>query len=184
MAKLCDSSLRNCTNRVIACAIWVFLLLRGALRLDGVGRLTKVFPFSQPSLSSKLITLPARFLFKLGLRRYPPLKTVIGLCASGKEELRAHALKFLLDNLSVHYSDYRPSDFATVSYVPAAKDGKECMTTPKEVSLVWCLGRASLTPFNYLGVLKPRMGVDGLLHCVAHLSASRLGDQAEVTKAP
>lgn len=83
----------------------------------------------------------ARFLFKLGLRRYPPLKTVIGLCASGKEELRAHALKFLLDNLSVHYSDYRPSDFATVSYVPAAKDGKECMTTPKEVysSPEWAL---------------------------------------------
>ncbi|EIW60639.1 uncharacterized protein TRAVEDRAFT_119941 [Trametes versicolor FP-101664 SS1] len=75
----------------------------------------------------------AKFLFKLGLRRYPPLPDLIGLAASGDEKVRSAALKYLLDNYSTRYADYDPNAFSNVPFIPAVKGGKPCMAKPHEV---------------------------------------------------
>ncbi|KAI0371771.1 hypothetical protein BV20DRAFT_1016624 [Pilatotrama ljubarskyi] len=75
----------------------------------------------------------AKFLFKLDLRRYPPLPDIIGLAASPDEKIRSAALKYFLDNYTTRYADYDPNAFANVAFVPAVKDGKQCLARPHEV---------------------------------------------------
>ncbi|KAI0646791.1 hypothetical protein C8Q79DRAFT_956470 [Trametes meyenii] len=75
----------------------------------------------------------AKFLFKLGLRRYPPLPDLIGLAASPDEKTQSAALKYLLDNYTTRYADYDPDAFANVAFIPALKDGKRCLAKPYEV---------------------------------------------------
>ncbi|KAI8998895.1 hypothetical protein BD414DRAFT_519966 [Trametes punicea] len=76
----------------------------------------------------------AKFLFQLGLRRYPPLPDLIGLAASPDEKIRSTALKYLLDNYTTRYvDDYDPSAFANVAFIPAVQDGKPCLAKPFEV---------------------------------------------------
>ncbi|KAJ7129825.1 hypothetical protein C8R43DRAFT_1026002 [Mycena crocata] len=75
----------------------------------------------------------AKLLFELGLIRYPPLNVLIGLCASPDDKVRPIALKYLLDNMTARYNDYNPGDFYEIPYLPALKDGKAVMGTPKDV---------------------------------------------------
>ncbi|KAJ7727670.1 hypothetical protein DFH07DRAFT_930749 [Mycena maculata] len=75
----------------------------------------------------------AKLLFELGLIRYPPLNQLISLCASPDAKVRPIALKYLLDNMTARYNDYNPADFYEISYIPALKDGKPAMGTPKDV---------------------------------------------------
>ncbi|KAI0670652.1 hypothetical protein C8Q78DRAFT_1037269 [Trametes maxima] len=75
----------------------------------------------------------AKFLFKLGLRRYPPLPGLVGLVASPDEKIHSVALKYLLDNYTTRYADYDPDTFANVPFVPALKDGKRHLAKPYEV---------------------------------------------------
>ncbi|EIN13823.1 hypothetical protein PUNSTDRAFT_117488 [Punctularia strigosozonata HHB-11173 SS5] len=75
----------------------------------------------------------AKLLFKLGLRRFPPLKDVIELAASQNVGIRTKALRYFLDNHRDRYNSYDPEEFAQVSFVPAT-DGKNTrLGTPKEV---------------------------------------------------
>ncbi|CDO69004.1 hypothetical protein BN946_scf184834.g11 [Trametes cinnabarina] len=76
----------------------------------------------------------AKFLFKLDLRRYPPLPDIVGLAASQDEKVRSAAFKYLLDNYATRYADYDPAAFANVAFIPAVKDGKPCLAKPLEAS--------------------------------------------------
>ncbi|KAG6878540.1 hypothetical protein C0993_004438 [Termitomyces sp. T159_Od127] len=75
----------------------------------------------------------AKFLFELGLLRYPPLPVLINLCASADSHTRSIALKYLLDHIGNHYKDYDPSDFETIAFIPAMKASTPCIGTVKEV---------------------------------------------------
>ncbi|KAH7101322.1 hypothetical protein BKA62DRAFT_743455 [Auriculariales sp. MPI-PUGE-AT-0066] len=70
----------------------------------------------------------AQFLAKVGLRKFPPLDTLLEL-ASGKDaKAAATALRYLLDN------HYHPSRFPNSKFVPAVKpDGTKTMETPLNV---------------------------------------------------
>lgn len=77
--------------------------------------------------------LIAKFLYLLGLRRFPPLRDIIGMAASPDVSLRSVALKYFLDNYN-RYPEYDAMMFADVAYLPALKtDGQSVMGTPKEV---------------------------------------------------
>ncbi|KAJ6593724.1 hypothetical protein B0H19DRAFT_1091788 [Mycena capillaripes] len=78
----------------------------------------------------------AKLLFDLGLMRYPPLEVLISLCASPDAKVRPIALKYLLDNMSARYNDYNPAHFYEIPYLPALKDGKPVMGSPKDVFAV------------------------------------------------
>ncbi|EKM56817.1 uncharacterized protein PHACADRAFT_141759 [Phanerochaete carnosa HHB-10118-sp] len=75
----------------------------------------------------------AKFLFRLGLLRSPPLQTLLGLATSSDEEIRSQALKYLLENHSTRYNAYNSADFADIAFIPALRDGRPCMAKPTEV---------------------------------------------------
>ena len=88
------------------------------------------------ALSSQDIRLAAKFLFKLGLRRYPPLAELVGLMASGDEAIRNAARKYFFDNYTIRYAaDYDPDAFSNVAFIPAVKGGTRCLARPHEVRL-------------------------------------------------
>jgi hypothetical protein len=61
----------------------------------------------------------AKFLFKIGLRRHPPLDVVLGLAAGSDGTLRDKALRYFLDHFTKHYNTYKAADFAHIAFVPA-----------------------------------------------------------------
>ncbi|KAJ3749126.1 hypothetical protein DFH05DRAFT_638806 [Lentinula detonsa] len=75
----------------------------------------------------------AKFLFNLGLQRYPSLTTLIKLCNSPKPEIRAVAFKYLLDNIKTKYEDYNREDFHSIKFIPALKNGSPYLGSPEEV---------------------------------------------------
>ncbi|EIW74063.1 hypothetical protein CONPUDRAFT_86046 [Coniophora puteana RWD-64-598 SS2] len=75
----------------------------------------------------------ARFLYRLGLKRAPPLDVIINLSASTDKSVQQHALKYLLDNLVTRYPEYHPNKYAEVAFVPAINAFKECLGKPNEV---------------------------------------------------
>ncbi|EGO00977.1 hypothetical protein SERLA73DRAFT_87350 [Serpula lacrymans var. lacrymans S7.3] len=74
----------------------------------------------------------AKFLYRLGLRRSPPLDILIRLCSSPDEELHPIAFKYLLDNMS-KYPDYDPERFNDISFIPALDGSATRLGTLKEV---------------------------------------------------
>lgn len=82
----------------------------------------------------EMLTLTiAKFLYKLGLQRFPPLETILALAAEGSEERRSQALKYFLDNHGTKYSSYQSTDFANLAYIPALRNNKPCLAKPNEV---------------------------------------------------
>ncbi|KAI0933780.1 hypothetical protein AcW1_005516 [Taiwanofungus camphoratus] len=83
----------------------------------------------------------AKFLFRLGLRRSPPLPEILNLAASTNENVRTAALKYFLDNVTTKYPNYDPADFAELPYIPALRGDEPCMAKPFEVyaSPMWAL---------------------------------------------
>lgn len=77
----------------------------------------------------------AKFLFRLGLLRYPPLDTVVNLAAGSDERVRRLALKYLLDNRTTKYIAYTPQTYAKIAFIPAIKNGKPTLANPDEVRL-------------------------------------------------
>lgn len=75
----------------------------------------------------------AKFLYGLGLRRFPPLPVVIELCTSQDQDIRSTALQYLLSNLATRYTDYDPGTFQNTAYVPTIKNGGRCLAKPFEV---------------------------------------------------
>jgi len=95
----------------------------------------------------------AKFLFELGLQRFPPLEVIIHLCASSDATIRPIALKYLLSNISTRYPNYDPMNFADVPFIPAVSR----MGTPKEVCILNALS-SCFVPYRLAGVRKPRLG--------------------------
>ncbi|KAF8513724.1 hypothetical protein BU17DRAFT_95084 [Hysterangium stoloniferum] len=76
----------------------------------------------------------AKFLYKLGLKRHPPLKDLLSLAANDNAEIWRVALNYFILNASTKYPEYNPETFASLSYVPAHKpDGTSFMGKPNEV---------------------------------------------------
>ncbi|EIW70337.1 hypothetical protein TREMEDRAFT_29286 [Tremella mesenterica DSM 1558] len=75
----------------------------------------------------------ARMLFSLGLKRFPPIDVLVGL-AAGPSPINDRALQYLLNNYSTHYTQFDPSAFATVAFIPATSStGKSFLAKPGEV---------------------------------------------------
>lgn len=79
--------------------------------------------------------LTAKFLYRLGLRKFPPLNVILNLAASPDSKIRTLAMNYFLDNYVTRYSDYEPGNFATVAFVPALDGKVQKLATPNEVSL-------------------------------------------------
>lgn len=79
-------------------------------------------------------TKQAKFLFRIGLRRFPPLEDLIKLCTCPDPGIRTIAFAHLVNHIPDPYNDYNPTNFSKLAFVPAIRDGKECMGTPTEVS--------------------------------------------------
>lgn len=75
-------------------------------------------------------------MFELGLKRSPPLETILALAGEVDIDKRALALKYFMDNHNSRYTAYRPDDFKHLAFVPAVKpDGTAFLTNPMAVSL-------------------------------------------------
>ncbi|KIK67000.1 hypothetical protein GYMLUDRAFT_843929 [Collybiopsis luxurians FD-317 M1] len=75
----------------------------------------------------------AKFLFGLGLQKYPSLSVLVSLCASPNPQIRTIAFNYLLDNIRSKYEDYNRQDFHGVKFIPALKDGSTYLGSPEEV---------------------------------------------------
>ncbi|KAJ3776520.1 hypothetical protein FB446DRAFT_721234 [Lentinula raphanica] len=75
----------------------------------------------------------AKFLFDLGLQRYPSLTTIIDLCASPKPQIRAVAFKYLSDNIKTKYEGYDPQEFHSKKFIPASKNSSPYLGSTEEV---------------------------------------------------
>ena len=74
-------------------------------------------------------------LIMLGLRRFPPVETLLGI-AAGPAPMNAKALAYLLANVGTHYTGFDPSAFREVAFIPAVSStGQRIMAKPGNVSL-------------------------------------------------
>ncbi|KAL6309180.1 hypothetical protein BKA93DRAFT_925530 [Sparassis latifolia] len=98
----------------------------------------------------------AKLLFRLGLRRFPPLATVLDLAANPKEGVRSAALKYFLDNFNTRYAEYDHAAFAELAYIPAMNGNSSCMAKTREV-----FGSSSWSPLGFM-VVDPSLKGDAL----------------------
>jgi hypothetical protein len=76
----------------------------------------------------------AKFMFELGLKRYPPLETILALAGSADIDKRAAALKYFMENHNTRYTSYQASAFKHLAFIPAIKpDGTSFLTNPTAV---------------------------------------------------
>ena len=74
----------------------------------------------------------AKFLFNLGLKRYPATEIILEIAA--KDEPRGTlALNYLLDNYMQKYTDYTADAHANIAFVPAIHKGEKKLAKPLEV---------------------------------------------------
>jgi len=76
-------------------------------------------------------SIPAKFLFDLGLRRYPPTGVILSIAAKSGP-VGAAALRYFLKNYK-KYEDYTVDAYANVTFVPALQRGEKKLATPLEV---------------------------------------------------
>lgn len=85
------------------------------------------------SVCCVLIPSPAaKFLFNLGLRRYPPTGIILEIAAKDEPQ-RAVALNYFLDNYMQKYTDYTADEHANIAFVPAIHKGEKKLAKPLEV---------------------------------------------------
>ena len=126
----------------------------GGLKEDGKPRIIRhrASDLYEPTEALKALQLPAldwadktwkpssdeaRFVFDLGLRRYPPMETVLELASTASNDaLQSKALPFFLDKFHAHYANqytiYRAEKYA---FVPARlpSENKMVLRKPTEV---------------------------------------------------
>jgi len=102
---------------------------------------TRWKPFSEEgsliamlSLRLSLIQYLAKFMYKLGLRRSPPLQDIIKLAAHSDADVRKKALLYFLDNFTSKYSDYDSRAYNDVAFIPATNQNGLLIAKPTEVS--------------------------------------------------
>ncbi|KAJ1300947.1 hypothetical protein OPQ81_003373 [Rhizoctonia solani] len=75
-----------------------------------------------------------KFMFELGLKRFPPLETILTLAGAPDIDKRATALKYFIENHSARYTSYQADAFKHLAFVPAIKpDGTSFLTNPTAV---------------------------------------------------
>ena len=99
---------------------------------------------------SRVLILPstAKFLFNLGLRRFPPTEVILGIAARDEPQ-RTIALDYFLGNYTQRYADYTVDAHANIAFVPAIHGGEKKLVKPLEVfsNLEWkSLGFPILDP--------------------------------------
>jgi len=52
------------------------------------------------------------------------------------DQIRRHALAYLLSNIGTHYKHYDPSKFNDVAFVPAIQYSRSSLQAPKDVGLI------------------------------------------------
>jgi hypothetical protein len=73
-------------------------------------------------------------LTRLGLLQHPPLKKIIEIAGSPDPKIRLTAFKYLSDKFDEFYhKHYKPIDYKGMPFIPAVKDGKDCVGTYEEV---------------------------------------------------
>ncbi|KAF8549066.1 hypothetical protein OG21DRAFT_1500623 [Imleria badia] len=78
----------------------------------------------------------AELLYRLGLRRYPPLEEIVRLASTASDAtVRAAAFKYLCDNLRSKYSDYNPDNFRDIPFIPAESEDGICLAKLGDVFL-------------------------------------------------
>lgn len=77
----------------------------------------------------------AKFLYDLGLQRYPAAAELVNLAAGPDAKIRAVALKYLDDNIATKYKDFNLFEFGQVAFIPALKDDQVCLGTPEDVGV-------------------------------------------------
>jgi len=75
----------------------------------------------------------AKFLYRLGLQKFPPLGVVLNLIANSPVSRRMLALNYLLDNYVQRYSNYDPSNFSKLAFIPAVNGTVQKLASPDEV---------------------------------------------------
>ncbi|KAH9171880.1 hypothetical protein EDB89DRAFT_2070434 [Lactarius sanguifluus] len=75
----------------------------------------------------------AKFLISLGLRRSPHLSELLNIIVSDNQAVFEKALTFFLDNLSLKYSDYDPSNYRDLAFVPAVRGSEKVLARPFEL---------------------------------------------------
>jgi hypothetical protein len=61
------------------------------------------------------------------------LPDILHIAASDNPTVRTKALTFLLEKISVHYSNYDPHDFRDLAFVPAIRESEKVLAKPLEV---------------------------------------------------
>ena len=74
----------------------------------------------------------AKFLFNLGLRRFPPTEVILNVAAKDEPQ-RTIALNYFLDNCMQKYTDYTAEAHANITFVPAIHKGEKKLVGPLEV---------------------------------------------------
>jgi hypothetical protein len=90
--------------------------------------------FPDRSLSPAADSVPELWLTRLGLLSHPPLKKIIEIAGSPDPKIRLTAFKYLSDKFDEFYhKHYKPTDYKGMPFIPAIKDGKDCIGTYEEV---------------------------------------------------
>ncbi|CAG7850452.1 SubName: Full=Uncharacterized protein {ECO:0000313/EMBL:CCA72144.1} [Serendipita indica DSM 11827] len=75
----------------------------------------------------------AKFLFFLGLQKYPSLPDLLKLAGGSDAEIRELALRYLFDKFNTQYQNYQPGSF-DIAFIPAiGPDGKEFLAKHNQV---------------------------------------------------
>jgi hypothetical protein len=82
--------------------------------------------------------LIAKFLFSLGLQRYPPLPELFKIASGPNKALRELALAYLFEKHATQYQDYQPGNFADVAFIPAIQpNGTEFLAKHSQVRTIF-----------------------------------------------
>ncbi|CAE6531048.1 unnamed protein product [Rhizoctonia solani] len=105
--------------------------------IDGLRNLGLPILFWSPTVKWKFGSEEGKsrkFMVELGLKRYPPLETVLTLAGAADIDKRAVALKYFMENHSARYTTYQAETFKHLAFVPAIKpDGTSFLASPTAV---------------------------------------------------
>ncbi|CAE6384073.1 unnamed protein product [Rhizoctonia solani] len=98
--------------------------------IDALRNLGLPILFWSPTVKWKV----GKFMVELGLKRYPPLETILTLAGAADIDKRAMALKYFMENHSARYTSYQAETYKHLAFVPAIKpDGTSFLANPTAV---------------------------------------------------
>ena len=130
------TELGPCTSQQMPCDASSYPSWIGGTTQSGDRILMKVS--GKSLLSTQFLTLStAKFLFSLGLQRYPPLPELLKIVSGSDKALRELALAYLFEKHVSQYQDYQPGNFADVTFIPALQpDGTEFLAKHSQVRTI------------------------------------------------